>query len=203
MRDHTPHWLALVFLISSLALASCGSDDSDKPDVSKAEKDEQKIAELKKPKVKAPTPICPQTAVVQGLDLLRDYGNENPAPEQLVAAAKLLGITGTCEYKEDGVDVTFNANMAMKRGPRLGGTHASFPIFVAVLNPAGDVLNKDQITVEVTLPSNEATANHAEALHVFIPLAKDQQQLGPNYKILTGFQLTPAQAEQAKAKLKP
>lgn len=204
------HLLLPLFLVlvSSFALTACGSDDDAKPDsdkqeTSKAERDEQKLAEMKQPKIKAPEPICPQVAIVRGLDLVKDYGNEPPAPDQLVSAGKMVKIEGDCAYTDEGVDVKFSVNMAMKRGPRLGGSHVGFPIFVAVLDPAGDVLNKDQMTVEINFSSDEAVAFHAEPLHVFIPLAKDQQNLGPSYKVLTGFQLSPAQADHAKTSLKP
>lgn len=204
------HVLLPVFLVLvvSFALTACGSDDDAKPDAdkqetSKADKDEQKLAALKEPKIKAPEPICPQVAVVRGLDLVKDYGNESPAPDQLVSAGKMTKIEGDCAYTDEGVDVKFTANMAMKRGPRLGGSHVSFPIFVAVLDPAGTVLNKNQMTVEVSFSSDETVTFHAEPLHVFIPLTKAQKTLGPNYKVLAGFQLSPAQADRAKAALTP
>lgn len=199
MRTHKSLWLALMVMASSLVLASCGSSDDAKPDAEKEQHAEEKV----KSKIKAPTPICPQVAVVRGLDLARDYGNEIPADNQLVAAAKMLKIEGDCEYNDKGIDVTFKVDMAAKRGPRLGGNHVSFPIFVAVLDPADTVLNKNQMTVDINLPSDAKEDTHAEALHVFIPLAKDSQTSGPQYKVLAGFQLTPEQAEAAKASLKP
>ena len=205
MRKYSSLWLVLA-LVSSLALTACGSDKSDedaKADKEKMSAKEEHLAEINSgPKIASVQPICPQVGIVRGLDVVRDYGNETAAPDQLVAAAKLLKTEGDCEYKDDGVDIAFKADMALKRGPRLGGNRVSFPIFVAVLNPAGDVLNKNQITVEVSFSGDEGYANHAEALHVFIPLAKTQQQSGPSYKVLTGFQLSPAQADQAKAALK-
>jgi hypothetical protein len=200
MRRHYSLCLLLVVVTMSLMLSACGSNDEKKTDLKRAE---EKSAEAKPRTSQAPTPICPQVAVVRGLDIVRDYGAETPDPSQLIAAAKLLGTDGECEYVDQGIDVTFHANMAAKRGPRLGGSHISFPIFVAVLDPDDNVLNKSLMTAEVNFNSDGGTVNHAEALHVFIPLPKDKQSQGPHYKVLTGFQLTQAQAEEAKSALKP
>jgi len=93
--------------------------------------------------------------------------------------------------------------MAAMRGPRLGGLRTSFPIFVAVLDPEGNVLNKNQISSEIKFSSDAKTTNHEEALHVFIPLVKAKQATGPYYRVLGGFQLTPSQAEEAKAAAEP
>jgi hypothetical protein len=184
----------------ALSLAACGSDDDAKKDTAKAEeKAEAKENKTYKNKIADAEPICPQVAVVRGLDVVQDYGNENPDPAQLVSAAKLLGVDGDCEYTDDGIDVAFHLNMVAKRGPRLGGLHTNFPFFVAVLNPDGDILNKNQMTVEFSFSSEESTANRAEDLHVFIPLPKDKKMTGPYYRVLAGFQLSPAQADEVKA----
>ncbi len=195
--------LLCLFFASILMLSACGTDDAAKKDDAKTETKEDKIQPIKTAKVLDVSPICPQVAIVRGLDVVRDYGNEMPDPAQLVAAGKMLKIDGDCEYRDNGIDIAFNIDMAAKRGPRLGGNHVSFPIFVAVADPSGNVLNKDQMTSDVKFSGDETVANHAEALHVFIPLAKAEKMNGPSYKVLSGFQLTPAQAEQAKAALKP
>lgn len=195
MRERHPLWSTLLVVMASLLLVSCGSDEPAKQDEAKAE---EKAAEHKDA-ASSLTPICPQVAVVRGLDVVRDYGGENPDPKQLVTAAKLLGIEGDCEYTDEGVDVAFHLNMAALRGPRLGGLQTSFPVFIAVLDPGGDVLNKNQITVGFSFASDSETVNRAEALHVFIPLPRDKRVTGPSYKILSGFQLTPTQEAEMKA----
>jgi hypothetical protein len=193
MRLRPLHLIGLLLLASALSLSACGSDDNAKHgDDAKAD---EKAAEHKKAEAAKAAPICPQVAIVRGLDVLRDYGDEKPDPQQLTSAAKLLGIEGDCEYRKDGIDVAFHLNMAAARGPRLGGLHASFPFFVAVVDPDGQVLNKNQMTADVNFSSDEKIANHNEAVHVFIPLAKSKKAAGPYYRVLAGFQLkeTPSQ----------
>ena len=175
-----------------LAIAACSSDSDKKKDADKTE--EPKKAE-------APTPICPQVAIVRALETLRDYGHEKPDPKELVAAARMLNVQGNCAYLPNGIDIKFKLNMQAFRGPRLGGLHTGFPFFVAVVDPDGAVLNKNQLTVDFGFSSEDPLANDEENLHVFIPLAKAAQSAGPNYQVLTGFQLTEEQLDDA-AKMK-
>ena len=44
--------------------------------------------------VKAPTPICPQVAIVRELEGISDYGTETPDPSQLVSQARMSSIEG-------------------------------------------------------------------------------------------------------------
>ena len=198
MRHLRPLTFALLAFALALPLVSCGSsDDSAKPDAEKSKESEKdKPPQAKMAKV---DPICPQVAVVRSLETFRDFGHETPAANQLVSAAKLTGIEGDCSYTDEGIDVAFNVNIVAKRGPRLGGRHVTYPYFVAVVDPDGKILNKNQMAAEINFASDEQTANDAEALHVFIPLTKKKRSNGPYYRVLAGFQLSPEQEAQAKA----
>ena len=205
MKRRASLWL-VPFLLSSLAMSSCaffGEDEkTTNPESVKSEEDK---AEAKaKSKIPTPDPICPQVAVVRGLDIIRDYGRETASPDQLVAAAKLTRVEGDCAYVKDdqqGIDVAFKLDMAAERGPRLGSSHATFPVFIAVLDPNNNVLNKNEMSIEMSLSDDEPVTYHEEPLHVFIPLPKQLQTEGPHYKVLAGFQLSPAQADEAKKAL--
>lgn len=192
------HWLLILAACLTLGLAACGSDKSDKPDSDadkssdSAENHNDKAAKVDDDKSKF-TPICPQVAIVAPLDHIRDYGDEKPEPSQLVAEAKLIDLQGTCAYQDDGIDVTYDLNMAARRGPRLGGLHTSFPFFTAVVDPDGNILNKEPMTAEFSFASDEQISRRAESLHVFIPLAKEDQVDGPNYRVLMGFQVPDGQ----------
>lgn len=202
MRRLLSLFLLALLALGTLGLTACGSDDKDKPDAQKAEEHADE-APRGKSKIHDVSPICPQVAVVRGLDLLRDYGRETGGDDQLVAAARLLKVEGTCEYTDAGVDVLYSLNMAAKRGPRLGGAHYSLPLFVAIMDPSGQVVDKNQMAVDLTFSSDDKVINHAEAMHVFIPMNKMERNNGPSYRILTGFQLSPEQATEAKAKMLP
>lgn len=169
-----------------LALAACAdSDDSAKAKADKSEAAPKEITETK-----APTPICPQVAILRDLEDFKDYGVEKPDPSELVAEARMVSVKGNCAYDDNGIDVTFDLNFVAAKGPRLGGLRASFPYFVAVLAPDQTILNKDRLTVEVGFSSHEPATNAAESMHVYIPLPKHKRSAGPAYQVLMGFQLT-------------
>jgi hypothetical protein len=198
----------IVAAIALLTLSSCtwlgitsssDEDDKNKTDVAKAEKAQ---AREKEKLIEENPPICPQVAIVRDIDTLRDFGREKPAPDQLIVAAHMTNITGSCSYNYDkdkpqGIDIKFELDMEAVRGPRLGGLHASLPFFVAVVDPSGAILNKNRLSAEINFSSDERSAGDAENLHVFIPLTKAAQQTGPDYRVLAGFQLTQEQYDAA------
>jgi len=177
-------------------LAACGHDDPEQ----EKEKETNKAANKEIQKEDERLPICPQTAIVRELDEIRDYGRENPIDEQLVAKATMHSVDGTCEYrdtkKEHGINILFDLSMIAMRGPRLGGLRTTFPYFVAVVDPSGNVLNKNEMRADIHFSSNNEPANVEQSLHVFIPLDKKSWSTGPQYQVLMGWQLTQEQVDE-------
>ena len=198
MRTRHPLWVVGLLFLVSLSLAACGSDEDAKKDDAKAD---EKAAEHKaEKKIPSPTPICPQVAIVRGLDVIRNANNDSSDSSELIAGAKLLSVDGDCEYlDEGGIDVAFNLNLIAKRGPKLEGRHANFPLFVAVLDPQGNILNKNIFNADIKFSSDDEYINHSESLHVYIPLPKDKHTLGPYYRVLGGFQLSAAQETEKQS----
>ncbi len=188
---------ALSLTLCLVLLSACGgADDAKKED----KKEETQAAE--KPKVSKELPLCPQVAIVRTLEGVKDFGGESSTePDQLVAAALMRSVVGTCEFKKNGIDIVFDLNFSAQRGPRLGGLHASFPFFVAVVNPNGTVLNKELMTFESKFSSDSRFTENNESLHVFLPLPKAERKTAPDYQVLMGFQLTKEQLEEAKKEI--
>jgi hypothetical protein len=189
----------MVVIILPFLVACSSNKDKPKPDESaKTEESKAEDKEAQKEKPKMALPICPQAAIVRELETVRDYARNETAPDQLVAAAHLKSITGDCAYRDDGIDVAFTVQVVAQRGPRLGGRRDSFSYFVAVVDPDGEVLNKEMMSTEFKFPDADADdarepVLREESLHSFIYLPKKSRQAGPNYQILVGFQLTPEQ----------
>ncbi len=174
------------------ALAACGSDKKDKSadaDADAATEHEDKAL-----------PHCPQVAIVSDLAEIHDYGTAKPDPANLVAASKMQAVSGDCGYRDDGIDIAFTLHFLAARGPRLDGKRMEFPFFVAIVDPDGNIVDKNMMTAEFKFSGDDKTADRDEDLHVFIPLPKKQQKTGPDYRVLTGFQLTEAQWEAARKK---
>jgi hypothetical protein len=183
-----------ILLAFALSLSACGSDKSaEKPDTEKAV-----ATTTPKPEVSTASPICPQVAIIRELESIQDFGGEKPSPAEFVASAKMVGIDGDCAYTKDGIDVKFELNFVAQRGPRLGGLHIDFPYFIAVVDPEQNILNKERMVMPFGFSSENRRTQDNVTLHVFIPLDKAQQALGPNYQILTGFQLTKEQVDMGR-----
>lgn len=169
----------IIFLVSACSHA-------DKPASPSAE---EKASEPKiepKPVATAKTSrLCPQVAIIRSRESTRDYGQEKADPSELVAAARMESVTGDCRYHDNIVDVNFTLSMLVERGPRLGGDHSSFTYFVAVLDTNDDVIAKNTLTADVTVPVQSKGAVHKEPLHVRFAVPADQ--LGQNYRVLMGF----------------
>ena len=193
------HSLLAMLLLAALSLSACASDDdvagaeqtADQKNEKEAASHDYKNADEAR-EAAANAPIGPQVAILRDLAIIRDYGGQSPDPSELVAGARMKSVDGMCEYRDDGIDVAFNLNMVAARGPRLGGHHSSFPIFVAVVDPASNILNKEIMTAEFSFSGDERSANGSENIHVFIPLELKKHGMGPDYRVLTGFQMPEA-----------
>jgi len=191
---------AFCVLLLMASLASCASKKEEDEQAAKDEETkEEKAAEAKAARdTYKPHLICPQVAIVRELGTADDYGTENADPAQLVAAAHMKNVAGTCSYQDEGIDIAFKLAFTAAKGPRLGGDKAEFPFFIAVLDPDQGILNKNQMSVDFKFKDSEKTAEQEQELHVFIPLPKDQKQTGPNYRVLAGFQLSQAQLNEVR-----
>ncbi len=143
-----------------------------------------------------PKPLCPQVAIVRSLERVEDYGQEAMDPATLVAVAVMQKVDGSCTYGDKGVDVTFDLSMDAQKGPRLGGNKISVPFFVSVVSAEDKVLAKEMMTAEFSFEGENKTTTLDQPLHIFLPLAKDED--AANIRVLMGFQLTEAQAKRGE-----
>ena len=168
------------FLALLLAMSACSSEE--KPPVVH---DEPPAKEAEKP-FRADGLICPQVAILKNAEEVFDYGREKADPSQLVAKALMKHVSGDCAYRPNGIDISFTLDMASSRGPRLG-TQVSFPYFVAIVDPAENILSRQLMTAQFKFAGSEKVVETHEPLHVFIPLTGIALQAGPDYRVLVGF----------------
>lgn len=145
---------------------------------------------------KGPERLCPQVAILRALEAVEDHGRDSMDRSTLVASAKMESVKGSCSYEDKGVDITFDLEMAATKGPRLGSGRISFPFFVSIVEPMGEILSKEIMTADFVFPDKEETVKKKEPLHVFLPLEEGQDAF--NYRVLLGFQLTEAQLKFAR-----
>ena len=173
-----------ILLFVLLSLAACADSKKSVP---------PEDAPPPPPEIKTENLICPQVAILKEADEVMDYGGEQPDPAQLVAKARMKNIEGDCAYrkgdKKAGIDIAFTLQTVSARGPRLGGSQVSFPYFIAIVDPAENILSRQLMTVQFKFYGNNKVTESSEPLHVFIPMPETALTAGPDYRVLIGFMM--------------
>jgi hypothetical protein len=146
------------------------------------------------------TVICPQAYMVK--DALRSTDYAPGGGRDLIDIrynAQIVDIEWACIYQPDEkyVDVEVQFFVRALRGPASDEPQTTFPYFVAVADPAGDILAKQVFGIDVSFPGNSLEIGHIETVRQrirFPTLAS-----AASYTIFIGFQLTPEQLAEARA----
>lgn len=136
---------------------------------------------------------CPRVEVVEDLAVLNDFENiSKPSPDSLVSSVKLSKLQSTCGEKARSITVDLKLAFEGQLGPR-GRINAndmpffSYPYFVAVTAPSGEIMAKEVFAASITYNRGESSHTHYETLRHIIPL--DDTGRAGRYKVLVGFQL--------------
>jgi hypothetical protein len=97
-----------------------------------------------------------------------------------------------CDYDRGGVTVQLQLAILGIRGPADAGRATAFDYFVAIADPNGNIVAKEVFPVSFNF-DNRQRVGQIEDLEQRIPLA--DQADGAAYKIVVGFQLSPAELE--------
>ncbi len=130
--------------------------------------------------VKTENLICPQTAILHAAQKAVDGAVQ----------ARLTGVDGDCAYRKDAIDLKFTLHMAARRidPPFVDKKTTDFPIFVALLDPSDSLVARQILTASFAFSGTDPAMGVDMPLHVSIPLAKEAQPSGPDYRVLVGFQ---------------
>jgi hypothetical protein len=109
----------------------------------------------------------------------------------VVSRAAVLKYDGGCEYGDKGVTVNLNLVLGAERGPAARDTQGAYQYFVAITDPAGRIIGKQQFDTTIAFSPNVGKGGSTEELVQQIPLAQGSSAAG--YGIVVGFQLTPEQ----------
>jgi len=133
--------------------------------------------------------VCPQAAVVR--DLAQSVQFVAGKKTAVAAAARMDNVSGDCSFKQDKIVADVDVALRAFRGAPLKGEQASFPYFVALIDPTDHVVAKTAMTATVTLPKETKMEERVEKLRITLPTPKGET--GEGWRILAGFQLTPEQ----------
>ena len=136
---------------------------------------------------------CPKVAVVDELKTIHQFSdNKKARPENETSSMTIAKLETRCSHHQQTItvalDMTFHGTLGAQ-GQRLGKTHQgfSYPYFVAVTAPDGDILAKEVYAVSAAYNDGQTTATEHDSLRQIIPLRPKTQ--ARDYEILVGFQL--------------
>ncbi len=139
-------------------------------------------------------PACPKAIVVSDLSQVTEFRpGAGRDLSDVVHAAQVERVDSTCEYdRRRKVTVQAVVNLLVERGPADRSRQAAITYFVAVADPADQILARQTFTVPVKFDGNVTRMRASEDIEQIIQLSGGT---GAGYKIYVGFPLTEEQLE--------
>lgn len=136
-------------------------------------------------------PPCPEAGIMpeaNTIPLLQD----GETPDDVAATGFLGRLTGACNFDKAGeAALEIKIGFAAQKGPKGAKLKkAALPYFIAVLGPDESVLQRAAFSTKVDF-DNEATGVTFEEHDLRVPVPTKEQ--AGAYKVVVGFELTPAQ----------
>lgn len=152
---------------------------------------------------------CPAVEVLPDTKSITYFDDPEGKPSgTMVARASLVDIKGGCDYTKDGVvvdvDMIMQGRISDKgryEGRKDLEAFMTFPYFVAVMDPAGKMIDKKIMATAMRFKPQVDDLDHAEKITQTIPM--DDITKGPQYTITLGFQLNRAQLEYNRGGSRP
>lgn len=151
-----------------------------------------------------PTPACPRAAILSDARTVPLY-REGPGrdPTDVTYEIGLTSLKGECAYDFDEGRATIESVLLIgieaRRGPAGESNTLDVPYFVAVVDPARNILAKQVFNARLIFEESGIRTGTLEEVEQVIPVAIDYA--GPDYEIFVGLQIGRDQlAEQLKQK---
>ncbi len=137
---------------------------------------------------------CPRIEIVEELGAINEFTNpRRPVNANLISRVDLNSADSTCEYGRNSVTVDLKLVFEGLLGPK-GRIRPddkpffSYPFFVAVTSPSGQILAKEVFAASLTYDAGQEEQIYYESLRQIIPVRGKRS--GSRHKIMIGFQLT-------------
>jgi hypothetical protein len=134
---------------------------------------------------------CPIATVMPELGHVSRFKGADTSFNNLAFTAELTGLGGKCTFTENAVSVDATIKIVAQRGPAGSDGTQDFPYFVAIQNADGDIVAKSAFSAPLTFAPGQTRTGSAESLNEVIPLGAPAD--AANYRIILGFQLSPAE----------
>lgn len=133
---------------------------------------------------------CPRGVVVgDASTMTRFKPGPGRDPRDVQFQAQLGRIDVTCSFDRTGANVETKVQLAVQEGPAAQNREASFNYFVAILDPANNVLARQEFTADYKFEGNRSRQVSVEELAQHIPGIQGRQ--GAGYQIAVGLAVTP------------
>lgn len=143
---------------------------------------------------------CPSAAPTPGLDVAPLFSGPGRTRDDVAAAARILAVKNTCREENGGVRVDVTIAFSIVRGsPQV--QNSQFTYFVAVVDGASNILNKQRFGLAAHFAGNENFLATTENITVHLPVKR--VSAGEDYGVVAGFQLTPDQIQFNNAQQQP
>lgn len=149
---------------------------------------------LEKPKPPAP---CPRADIVDDAGKLTRFAGTGRDLTDVQFEAEIDGVSGSCVYDDDVIDVDLQLRIVASRGPADENRRADFRYFVAVARTDQTIIAREEFDSYIEFPGNQTRAGIVEELAQHIPIQPDEP--GTNFVIYVGFALSPEELEFNRA----
>jgi hypothetical protein len=139
--------------------------------------------------------VCPVVSFVDGLDKVTVFGDQGGAELANVRySAEVTRLGAVCVFKRKGAEVSADFLLIADRGLGDRDRVARPSYFVAIADPAGNVIAKEVFEAEIPFNDNRRRVGRKEEIQPFLPYGAKKRDF-TGYRVLIGFQLTPEQVE--------
>jgi hypothetical protein len=145
----------------------------------------------------APSPPCPRVTLVPDVGEWVGYREGNGRDiTDIRYRATIVDAKGDCRYDGDRLSMDMTVTLYAERGPALASREpADFEYFVALADPNRGVVSKAIFKGRVVFPAGQDRVSFPDEITIG-PVRLPDRNLGPDYTVLLGFQLTPEQLEE-------
>jgi hypothetical protein len=134
---------------------------------------------------------CPKIMPAPNADKIALFAPGGHAAKDVVVGGRITDLEGKCVREKLGVTLNAQIEFYAQRAT-MDIKAATFPYFVALVDPDGRLLTEEAFTLPVPfLPAESYRIMPAEKITVHLPVKN--QEAGSAYTVLVGFQLTPDQ----------
>ncbi|MEO0961352.1 MAG: hypothetical protein AAFY01_02905 [Pseudomonadota bacterium] len=142
---------------------------------------------------------CPNAGILTDAERLTEYRDGSGRDITDVAYTwELLDAVAACSYDDTMISVDYALSMSVSAGPAASRRSVSAPIFVAVTRAGQTVLQKTTFVAEVEFQPGQRVAVYTRTFEgLEFEVGEDN---GGLYDVVLGFQLTPAQVAENRAR---